>query len=213
MLTWIVSVAVAAPTHAEMEAAAWAEVGTAKHDAVGTVTIKKVTLGGIECYEGVALTDVAPSKLLAVVADVEGATRWSSAGVTEAKLLAKSGNTIEYYQYLDVPGWTFAADRFWFLSSTLEDGAEHAALRWQPLSSGGSHTDVYNKVKTEHPDAVEPTANVGSWIFDKKDDGTHVTYQVCTLPGGSIPTSIQNAATRKTLPDTVGDVVREARNR
>ncbi|MCA9493161.1 MAG: hypothetical protein KC621_24690 [Myxococcales bacterium] len=213
MLTLLATTAFAAPTHAEMEAAAWADVGTAKHSEVGTVTIRKVTLQGIECFEGSAVTDVAPSKLLAVVADVEGAVRWSTAGVTEAKLLSNSGGVLEYYQYLDVPGWTFAADRFWFLKSTTEDTGDHAALRWSPLTNGGGHTEAYQKVKTEHPDAIEPTANVGSWIFDKKDDGTHVKYQVCTLPGGSIPTSIQNAATKKTLPDTVGDVVREARRR
>ncbi len=213
MLLALSAAALAAPTHAQMDAATWTEVTTAKHADAGTVTISKTVLQDIECFRGAAVTDVAPSKLLAVVADVESATRWSTAGVTEAKLLAKNGSTIEYYQYLDVPGWTFAADRFWFLTSTLEDTGTKAALRWSPLVAGGAHAEKYQQVKTEHPDAVEPTANVGAWLFEQKEDGTHITYQVCTLPGGSIPTSIQNAATRKTLPDTVGDAVREARRR
>jgi hypothetical protein len=72
---------------------------------------------------------------------------------------------------------------------------------------------VYQKVKDEHPNAVEPTVNVGSWVFDAGDSGVKMTYSICTRPGGSIPVAIQNAATRRTLPDTLGDVVREARRR
>lgn len=208
-----VAAASAAPTHSQMDAASWSQVTTANHADAGTVTIWNTQLGGIDCFRGTALTDVGPDKLLAVVADVEGAKSWSSAGITEAKLLSKAGGKIEYYQYLDVPGWTMSSDRFWFLQSTLESGDERASLKWSPLVAGGDHAAFYQEVKANHPDAVEPTANVGSWVFEKQPDGTRITYSVCTQPGGSIPTVVQNAATRKTLPDTVGDVVRAARKR
>jgi hypothetical protein len=214
MLLWTsVAVAVAAPTHAQMDSASWSQVTTASHADAGTVTIWSASVGGIDCFRGTAVTEVGPDKLLSVVADVEGARTWSSAGISEAKLLSKSGNKLEYYQYLDVPSWTMSSDRFWFLQSTLESGAERAALQWSPLVNGGAHAAYYAEVKAAHPDAVEPSANVGSWVFERRSDGTHVTYSVCTLPGGSIPTMVQNAATRKTLPDTVGDAVRAARKR
>ncbi|MEQ1501116.1 MAG: hypothetical protein ABMB14_02750 [Myxococcota bacterium] len=209
----LVTTALAAPTQAAMESASWASVTTASNDAAGKIEILKTTVDGIECYRGAATTDVPPPKLLAVVADVEGATRWSSAGITEAKLLSKSGNEIAYYQYLDVPGWTMASDRFWFLKSTLSSSETSASLVWSPLSAGGGFTDVYQKVKTDHPDAVEPTVNVGSWRFEGATPNVKVTYSICTQPGGSIPVAIQNAATKRTLPDTVGDVIREARAR
>jgi hypothetical protein len=202
---WIVAAAFAAPTHSQ--------VTTASHADAGTVKILTVNLGGIDCYRGTAVVDVAPEKLLSVVADIEGAKSWSTAGITEAKLLSKVGNKVEYYQYLDVPGWTMSADRFWFLESTIEAGAEKSSLKWSPLVNGGAHAAYYAEVKAAHPDAVEPTANTGSWTFARQPDGTHLTYQVCTLPGGSIPSMVQNAATRKTLPDTVGDAVRAARKR
>lgn len=206
-------VASAAPTHAQIDSASFATVTTATDKDAGEITISKATISGVECYRGTAKTDLAPSKLLSVVADVEGAPRWSSAGVTEAKLLQGGSSYIEYYQYLDVPGWTMSSDRFWFLSSTLENTDARASLKWTPLQSGGKHNTFWQQVKTDHPDAVEPPVNVGSWMFERTSEGVTVRYSICTLPGGSIPIAIQNAATRKTLPATVGDVIREARRR
>lgn len=214
MITWLALSAVAGPTQASMDAASWAVVTTTSHADAGEITISRATVDGVECYRGSAKTDVTPSKLLAVVADIEGAKQWSSAGITEAKLLAKTGNELAYYQYLDVPGWTMSADRYWFLTSTVSDSAERASLRWSRLpEDGGAFADVYQKFKADHPDAVEPPVNIGSWQFTSSAGTVAIEYAICTQPGGSIPQAIQNAATRKTLPNTVGDVVREARRR
>jgi hypothetical protein len=212
-LLWLSPVAAAAPTHGAIDSASWAPVTTVKNDNLGEVAIWKATVGGVECFRGTATTDVSPEKLLDVVADVEGAKRWSSAGISEAKLLSRSGSHMAYYQYLDVPGWTMASDRFWFLESTLERSPQRSSLKWTPLEGGGAHADVYHKVKSDHPNAVEPPVNVGSWVFEAAAGGVAMKYSICTLPGGSIPVAIQNAATRRTLPDTLGDVVREARKR
>lgn len=205
--------ALAAPTQAAIDSAGWSRVTTIQNANAGEVGIWKATVDGVECFRGTATTDVSPELLLDVVADVEGAKRWSSAGITDAKLLSRSSGKIAYYQYLDVPGWTMAADRFWFLTADLLRTPERAHLRWTPLPPGGPHTELYEKVKTDHPSAVEPTVNVGSWLFESGADGVKMVYSICTLPGGSIPVAIQNAATRRTLPDTLGDVVREARRR
>jgi hypothetical protein len=213
MIAWLALPALATPTHSQIDAAGWSTVGTVNDASAGEVTISRATIDGVECFRGAAKTDLAPSKLLAVVADIESATRWSSAGLTESKLLAKSGSELSYYQYLDVPGWTMSADRYWFLRSTVSDGAEQASLAWSRLENGGAFGEIYAKFKAEHADAVEPPVNVGSWTFLRNGAATDVIYAICTVPGGSIPQAIQNAATKKTLPGTVGDVVREARKR
>lgn len=213
MLALLAFSAQADPTHAAMEAASWEAVTSKQHADAGKVEIWRATVDAVECFRGTAVTDAPVGKLLDVVADVASATRWSSAGVTEAKLLARSGSTIEYYQYLDVPGWTMASDRFWFLRSTIESSPTKGVLRWERLPEGGPHAATFQEVKAAHPDAVEPTVNVGSWSFEQQADGVHISYAVCTQPGGSIPAAIQNAATKGTLPDTVGDVVREAKKR
>jgi hypothetical protein len=203
----------ASPTHQGLESASWSEVTTITHKDAGDVVISRTMVGGVECWRGAATTEVAPAKLLGVVTDIEGAKQWSTAGITEAKLLSRSGNHLEYYQYLDVPGWTLSADRFWFLSSTVEQTATKATLKWSMLGEGGPHASVWQQVKAAHPDAIEPTVNLGSWSFEESSGTVSVTYSICTVPGGSIPAAIQSAATRRTLPDTVGDVIREARRR
>jgi hypothetical protein len=204
----------AAPTHAGMEGASWSTVATVSHKDAGDVVISRATVDGVECWRGSAVSDVAPPKLLSVVSDVEGAPRWSTAGVSEARLLARDGNRIEYFQYLDVPAWTLSADRFWFLSSLIEQSPTRASLKWSPLGEGGgAHASAWQELKAAHPEAIEPTVNVGSWVFEGSGAAVQVVYSICTLPGGSIPAGLQSAATRRTLPDTVGDVIREARRR
>jgi len=208
-----IGLAIADPSHPAIDGAAWDEVTRRTHDDAGEVVVYRSTVSGIDCFRGTATVDVPAAKMLEVVADVEGAVRWSSAGVTEAKLLHREGPSLDYFQYLDVPGWTMASDRFWFLNGKLTEGPDEWSLRWTRLIDGGDHQGVYNTLREEHSSAVEPPVNVGSWRFVPTDAGTAMTYSVCTHPGGSIPVAVQNAATRKTLPDTLGDVVREARKR
>ena len=161
-----------------------------------------------------ATTPVSSSTLIAVATDVPSAVRWSTAGLTKSELLGKSGNNIDYWQYLDVPGWTMSADRFWFVRSSVNTDPADAWEKWDMLDAGGSYAAKYAEVKAAYPDAIEPTVNIGEWRF--KPDGagaTAVQYLVCTNPGGSIPASIQSAAEQRTLPDTVADLIREGRKR
>jgi hypothetical protein len=205
--------ALAKPTHSQIESAAWKQVASRDTDQ-GTVLVYSATVAGMECFRGTATTKAPVAKLFEVVTDIPSATRWSTAGLTKSELLAKSGNTLEYWQYLDVPGWTMSADRFWFVRSTTSLAADVAWERWEDLRGGGPHAAKFQEVAAAHPDAVEPTINVGQWLFKNTGQGEiAVDYMVCTDPGGSIPAAIQSAATRRTLPDTVADLVREARKR
>ena len=213
MLLVVVSLAFADPSHSAIDGASWTELTRKKHPDAGEIVIKTTSIDGVDCFRGEAVTDVPGSKLLDVVADVESAVNWSSAGLSEAKLLSKNGNRLDYYQFLDVPGWTMASDRFWFLTSEVESSDGKWSLRWSRLDHGGSHKEAYEAFKAAHSSAVEPPVNVGSWVFEDTGSGTRMVYSVCTDSGGSIPSAVQSAATRKTLPDTLGDVVREARNR
>jgi len=213
MLFVALSLAFADPSHGAIDGASWSELTRKNHSDAGEIVIKSTKIGEVDCFRGEANTDVPGGKLLDVVADIEGAVSWSTAGLAEAKLLAKNGNKLEYYQFLDVPGWTMASDRFWFLSGTVESTDSKWSLKWNRLENGGAHTQAYESFKANHSSAVEPPVNVGSWVFEATGTGTRMTYSVCTDSGGSIPSAVQSAATRKTLPDTLGDVVREARSR
>lgn len=205
--------ALAAPTHAQMEAASWAHSADRSHDDAGEVKVFNSTVAGVQCFKATARTsDVDAKTMLAVVTDIPGAKRWSSAGITQAEVLGRAGNTVSYYQYLDVPGWTMASDRYWFLDAQIVDSGGTKAMKWTKMAPTSPHEARHQAFRTANSSAVEPDVNVGSWSFTQADFGVDISYMICT-EGGSIPAAIQSAATRKTLPDTVGDVVREAKKR
>ncbi len=202
-----------APSWSQISASGWTHHGTRQHDDAGTVQVYKKTIGELPCFQGVATTDPSPDALLDVAADIEGTLQWSSAGVAEAVTLKRGGSTLDYYQYLDVPGWTLANDRFWFLHGTIERSGGKIVFRWERADVTGAYAQRYQQVKAAHPKAIEPPTNSGGWVFSPTDQGTQIQYYICSDTGGVIPTAVQNAATTRTLPDTVGDLVREARRR
>ena len=203
-----------APTWADIQAvSSWEDVSTRNHDAGGTIQVQRATLGELPCFKGSATTTVAAEALYEVAADVESTLSWSSAGVTQAELLGKAGDTMEYFQYLDVPGWTFASDRFWFLKGTTVRNGGTIEFRWERLVDGGAHKARWEQVKAENAGAVEPPVNVGGWVFAPNGSSTDVSYFICTDTGGSIPMAVQSAATKRTLPDTVGELIGEAKKR
>ncbi|MFH1463383.1 MAG: hypothetical protein ABIO70_03255 [Pseudomonadota bacterium] len=201
------------PTWPEMRTAGWVHEATRTHAAAGTVEILSKTVAGTECFQGRAKVQLEPEIMFQVASDIEGAMRWSTAGVTDAATLLRTDTIIDYYQYLDLPGWTLSADRFWFLHGHVERAGGAVTFWWERLVDGGPYAAKWQAVKAAHPSALEPPVNVGAWVFTPVEGGTRVQYMVCSNVGGSIPTSLQNTATTHTLPDNVGDLVREATRR
>lgn len=191
----------------------WQSISTRSHADGGEIGVFSATVADVACFKGTATTTAPPDKLHEVATDIESTPRWSSAGVTEAMTLGKSGATIEYYQYLDVPGWTMASDRFWFLTGTTVKSGDVTTFHWSRLDNGGAHSARFQAVKQANPSAIEPPVNVGGWRFTSSGGSTAVEYFICTDTGGAIPTVVQNAATKKTLPDTVGELIGEAKRR
>ena len=212
LLTLLLSgVALADPSWSEVESTtSWTEHATEQHDEIGEVLILHAEVGGIDCFQAQASTDASSAKLLEVVRDVEGIARFSDAGISEGRILARDGEGLDYFQYFDTPGWTMAKDRFWFLRGrVIRSGAVTTWTR-ERLENGGPHQAVYDEVVAAHPKAIEPTANVGAWHFTTRDGPTAVRYYVCSDSGGAIPRKLQFMATTRTLPDTVADVLNEA---
>lgn len=201
------------PTWSAIRSGGWAHHTTRKHEVVGTVEVYSKVVAGVECFQGVTTTSHTPEQLLDVAADIEGAIQWSTAGVTDAATLERTDTLLDYYQFLDIPGWTMANDRFWFLRGHIlrSDGA--ITFHWDRLVDGGPYAARYRQVLADHPDAVDIPMNVGGWVFTPVEGKTRVQYFICTNTGGSIPTAVQSVATTRTLPDNLGDIVREAARR
>ena len=59
----------------------------------------------------------------------------------------------------------------------------------------------------------QSNGSIGGWEFKPEGSQTRVRYTICTDSGGSVPRGVQNMATKTTLPDTVGDLIRESLKR
>ena len=219
-----VAAGVLSPVLAFAGGPSWAEVASADGwkldsdnatDDAGDVQVFTRSLYDVPCYRALALAKGVNTRvMLDVTEDVKAATSYSTQGLSASTLLGVVNGWVDFDQYLDVPDWTFASDRFWFLRAREElVGAATGIFHWEKLDEGGPHHDAWLALKAEHPDAVEPPVNVGGWTFTMGSAGVNVEYRICTASGGSVPAAIQSAATRHTLPATVSDVVHEARRR
>lgn len=213
MVFWFVSAAVAgAPTHLDIDEAHWRSITRAHADEVGEISLLRSEVDGVDCHRGEAqVGDVSIEALLSTVTNVVGAMQWSSAGIVDAEVLDRDGDYLEYYQVLDVPDWTFASDRYWFVEAeVLRHETGEVDFRWTRL-----HDDAQNaaraRVEAAHPGAVETPVLVGGWTFAPRGEEVELSYVICSDTGGSLPRMLQNTATRRTLPTMVADLVREAR--
>ncbi len=213
MSIWIllVSVASAADWNALFASDGWQKVSDTSHADTGPITIDTKTIAGVQCLRGVATVGVPPSTLYGVVADIPAAKKWSSETLTHSRVLSQGGKTVEYYQHLDVPGWTMATDRFWVLRGEDASTANERTFRWDRFDWKTKYPELAAEIAPSG--AVEPDPNWGAWAFAASGEGSAIRYYVCSDPGGSLPTWLKETAATKTLPNTLGDVVREGKKR
>lgn len=190
----------------------WEQVATKRSD-VGEVQIRHRRFDDLDCLEGRVLTQGDPATMVKVAADAASATEWSSAGLAAAKVLRESPPHVDYYQYLDVPNWTLVADRYWILRGTsMQEGTTHR-FRWEQGVPDTVAEPARKDALARSSKAIEPPRNKGEWVFTQTPQGIDVRYRACADIGGSIPLWLQKMVAKSTLPDTVTDLVTEARRR
>jgi hypothetical protein len=213
MLAFLMAAAVAgAPDWSALSSTeGWSAVGTRSSD-FGPVVVTHKVIGGIDCLTGVVTVDVPPEKLLAVVEDVPAATKWSSASLRVSEVLGSADGATRFWQQIDVPNWTLVADRYWVLegrSAPVDSGVRY---RWQRVPAS-TFPAVVSRAEANEAGSIEPPTNWGEWVFRRATSGTEVHYRACADVGGSLPESVQRWVATRTLPDTVSDLVKEARRR
>lgn len=212
---WMPQAQAATPTWSQLLAPdGWEEVARRDVSDVGEIVVEHKRIGDVHCIHGLVQVDVAPDKLLAAAMDVPSAPRWSSVELVFSEVLGKGDGYIDFWQYLDIPNWTLVSDRYWVLRGTpkhLEGGGK--SFRWDRLSPAEAYPKLHERVMTYNSHAIEPPTNFGEWAFLPVNGKTEAHYRVCTDSGGSLPLSIQKWAAQRTLPDTVGDLVREGKRR
>lgn len=209
---WL-SVAVAADFDQLLSSSGWSAVDELKHQVLGPVSIAMKRIEGERCLRGRATASAPPEILYDVVTDMPAAKRFSREKLIASEVLSTSGGAVYYYQHLDVPGWTMAADRYWVLEGRSASEGTTRAFRWNRFDWRPRYPELAARIQREHPNAVEPDPNWGSWVFEPTSEGTRMHYYICSDPGGSIPGWVERAAATRSLPNTMADVVGEALRR
>ena len=198
----------AATYHAALAAPeGWQEVAVRHHDQVGDIRVRHKKVAGLDCLEGIAMTEAAIEPMLQAARDIEGSMQWSSAKLVDSVSLT-SGNTFDYYQVLDNP--FPLKDRYWFLRGTTHITSQQTEFRWEHIDPDKTHPRTIGAVRAKFPDAVSTGVNVGAWVFEPQGGKTQVRYRLCSDPGGSVPAWAGHKAAELTLPQNIADLISHA---
>ncbi len=211
-LALVASAAAADPGSAAVWRMLEEDAGWAVHnlDAKGGVDVYKKSLAGVEisAFRGEKIVDVDSTALFEVIIDFASQVGLSDdIPLTHSVVLKQTPTTIDFWQYLDVPGWTLANDRYWFARAHIErdvGGVKgHHIQRWQRIDEN-LYPDALAKARAVDEDAVMTPLNYGSWEVIPQGAGkTKLIYRVVSDPGGRLPKAAQAMATGKTLPDNL----------
>lgn len=191
----------------------WEQIGTDTKAETGEMTLYLKEIAGTQCLKATATVDIPAATIFEVITDMPAAKDFSSETLIASRVLGHDGNKVHYYQHLDVPGWTMASDRYWVLEGEEVSADGKKAFRWDRFDWRSAYPELATDLDTNHEGAVEPQTNYGAWVFAEAEGQTATEYYICSDPGGSLPEWLKKAAATKTLPNTVADVMREARRR
>jgi hypothetical protein len=214
--------ATAAPSAASVQSAldSNSDWDILKLDGRGGVDVYKKDIAGVDIpgFKGIKLVDVGSDVLFEAINDFDAHNGLSdSIPLVKSRVLKRSGNTLHVFAYLDVPGWTLANDRYWFVEATMDyniGGVRgHHKQAWKQLDPS-LYPQVVEEAQAISSKAVLVELNHGSWEVIPEGAGkTRLIYRVLSTPGGRIPNSLQALATGQTLPDNLLQFEAEAKRR
>jgi len=191
-----------------------------KLNARGGVDVYKKELTGADIpgFKGVKVVDVASDYLFDAINDFNAHNGLSDdIPLVKSRVLKRSGDTLHVFAYLDVPGWTLANDRFWFVEAKMVHNiggvAGHHKQTWKKLDAS-LYPEVHREAKAISSKAVLVETNHGSWeVIPQSDGRTKLIYRVLSAPGGRIPNGAQAIVTGQTLPENLLQFEAEAKRR
>lgn len=209
------SIAIAAPTGAQILAAlddpaGWTEVGVSKG-----VSVYKKTIAGVSvpALKGVRVATVNADAVWARIANIAG-QKTVNPLLAESVVIKKEGSSLDFYQVLKgpLPG---VSVRYWINAAknmrSVNGEAGHHKQTWELLPET-SYPEVHAQIKATYgDDAVWTPLNYGSWeVIDKGAGQTEITYRVVSHPGGNVPDGAFSWGSEKSLPDNINGFIKAA---
>jgi hypothetical protein len=189
-----------------------------KHERTDTedgLVVRSKMVAGHTAFRGILplgpQTD--PDRLWRLLNDIEGHVRVGDK-LAEAKVFARTGAGMDYFQVMVPPMLMPGSQRYWFAHTELEPAvggkSSHRRRCWSNLPAGVAQSERAG-VKERHPRAIEVAMTHGCWELVGSDKGTTLVYSTVTDPGGSLPTSVARTLASRTLPENMRKFVRAAR--
>jgi hypothetical protein len=104
-------------------------------------------------------------------------------------------------------------DRYWIMEGHTASIGDARRFRWNRIDAAKRYPAAVARAQAIEAGAVEPPVSWGEWLFTPKNGLTEVSYRNCVDVGGRLPMSIQTWVATRTMPDTVADLIREAKKR
>lgn len=183
---------------------AWADWETVSSGAV-TIQARSVAGSDVREYRVEAELSADAADLQATLCDPGRFPKFMP-HVSEARVLDSAGNTSRVYTRVDPP---VGGSRDYVTAVTVE----------QQIASDG--TGVFKQTWRALPDALPDRTGVtrirvndGSWDIRASGDGrSKVTYRFRVDPGGWVPEFVAELANKKTIPEQMRAIEREAQRR
>jgi hypothetical protein len=186
----------------------------------GGVAVYRKDLPGHDqaAYRGVKVMDVDPDVLCDAIFDVGNYKGLSDKIPLKAsEVIAKTRTTVDFWQFLDVPSWSMAKDRFWFARLTVQrdvGGQEGRHRQSWRIIDAEQHPEHLAKARAINANAILAPLNYGGWDIRPLPDGrVELTFVVLSDPGGRLPKSAERLSTARTLPENLLQFEAEAKRR
>lgn len=219
-LTWLaLHTVAAAPSPAQIQttlnsAEGWTSEGEKEGVAV---YVKTVPGSELSAWMGVRITTVDVDVLWGLICDVGNHDQVSDM-LHETRVLARHGDRTDYYQVSKSPRFVPVAERYWLNYAVMTEdigGVDgHHRRTWNSIEDTAPYAELLDGILTRYPDAIRLAATHGSWELKPRPDGqTEIIYRTFSDPGGSVPSSVMDYLSGRSLPNNILQFEQAARAR
>ncbi len=209
-VSWlIVSIAAAAPSATQIQAVLHDDAGW-QHDGVKdgvTVYTKPMPGSELSAWKGVRVARVDAGVLWGLICDVGNHDQVSDM-LHETRVLAHEGARMDYYQVSKSPRFVPVSERYWVNYAEVTEGLGgqpgHNRRTWNSVVDTSPYTGVIDGILARYPDAIRLAATHGSWTVRPLPDGqVEITYRTFSDPGGSVPSTVMDYLSGRSLPNNI----------
>ncbi len=205
----VLNAAIAAPSTDQIQSVLHNDAGWQADGVKDGVQVYTKPMPGSElsAWKGVRVSSVDADILWALISDVGNHDQISDM-LHETKVLASSPTRTDYFQVSKSPRFVPVSERYWLnyaqVVLSVDGTPGHNRRVWNSIEDTTPYTAVIDGILTRYPEAIRLAATHGSWTLRPLADGqVEITYRTFSDPGGSVPSSVMDYLSGRSLPDNI----------